>query len=99
MKMNMVINKRHIALGALVLALGVAVYLNWQYMSTSAKLSDPAEPADAAQTSGEAGGEDVTTYGEAYFAEAKLSRTKSRDEAVEALKYMWRTRAGCGYHW
>ena len=28
------------------------------------------------------------TYGEAYFAEAKLSRTRSRDEAVEAMAAM-----------
>ena len=35
--------------------------------------------ADAEQTS---------NYGEAYFAEAKLSRTKSRDEAMDAIKYM-----------
>lgn len=37
------------------------------------------------------GGEDAdaaAAYGEAYFAEAKLSRTKARDEAADALKYM-----------
>ena len=31
---------------------------------------------------------DVESYGEAYFAEAKLSRSKSRDEAVETLATM-----------
>ena len=32
MKMNMIISKKHIVLSALVLALSVAVYLNWEYV-------------------------------------------------------------------
>lgn len=86
MKLNMVIRKRHIALAALVLALGVAVYLNWNYMKTSGqKLSDSTAVSAGAD---DREGESTATYGEAYFAEAKLSRTKSRDEAVEAMKTM-----------
>lgn len=86
MKMNMILSKKHIILSALVLALSVAIYLNWQYVNTSGEDFVNADgiavsaPADEAKSVGD--------YGEAYFAEAKLSRTKSRDEAVEALKYM-----------
>ena len=35
MKMNMIISKKHIVLSALVLALSVAVYLNWEYVKTN----------------------------------------------------------------
>lgn len=93
MKMNMIISKRHIILSALVLALSVAVYLNWEYVNTNGAflesdklavngemiLDNSLDDEDLAQTA---------AYGEAYFAEAKLSRTKSRDEAMDALKYM-----------
>lgn len=92
MKMNMIISKRHIILSALVLALSIAVYLNWEYVQTNDSFVD----SDKVAVSGEVAGEDMgdealaeaAAYGEAYFAEAKLSRTKSRDEAMDALKYM-----------
>ena len=94
MKMNMIISKRHIILSALVLALSIAVYLNWEYVKTNDSFVDGEKVAvsgEVAETG--AGGEsddlaETAAYGEAYFAEAKLSRTKSRDEAMEALKYM-----------
>ncbi len=92
MKMNMIISKRHIILSALVLALSIAVYLNWEYVKTNDSFVD----SDKVAVSGEVAGEDMgdgelaqtAAYGEAYFAEAKLSRTKSRDEAMDAMKYM-----------
>ena len=96
MKMNMIISKKHIVLSALVLALSVAVYLNWEYVKTNGDsfestskvavegavdgMTDPAPTEDGAG--------ETAAYGEAYFAEAKLSRTKARDEAADALKYM-----------
>ena len=92
MKMNMIISKKHIILSALVLALSLAVYLNWEYVKTNGDfvnsdlLATGGEVTDP-QT-GENGAEPTAAYGEAYFAEAKLSRTKSRDEAMDALKYM-----------
>jgi len=99
MKMNMILSKKHIVLSALVLALSVAVYLNWEYVktngdsfeSTSKVAVDGAVDAGPAEGLPEEGGsevDDAAAYGEAYFAEAKLSRTKARDEAADALKYM-----------
>lgn len=87
-KLNMIISKKHIILSALVIALSVAVYLNWEYVNTNNSFvkSDGLVSVDAAGDPGESSG--TATYGEAYFAEAKLSRTKSRDEAIDALKYM-----------
>lgn len=96
MKMNMIISKKHIVLSALVLALSVAVYLNWEYVRTN---GDSFESTSKVAVEGavdgmtspdpvEGGADETAAYGEAYFAEAKLSRTKARDEAAEALKYM-----------
>ena len=90
MKMNMIVGKKQIVLSVLVLALGVAVYLNYQYSQIGTN-EFPITDAAAASTEGEfapEGEELEEVYGEAYFAEAKLSRSQSRDEAVEALAAM-----------
>lgn len=91
MKMNMVFKKKQLILPALLFALCLAIYLNWEYV----KVSDGYTASDLLQTAAQPGSdiqsqnaEPVSTYGEAYFAEAKLSRTKSRDEAMDALRYM-----------
>ena len=99
MKMNMIISKKHIVLSALVLALSVAVYLNWEYVRQSGggfEATDKAAgdgivdvgPISGSLEDGYGGADETAAYGEAYFAEAKLSRTKARDEAADALKYM-----------
>lgn len=89
----MIVGKKQIVLSALVLALGIAVFLNYQYSQVGSEF--PIADAATASTEGETGlwndetGEALEeTYGEAYFAEAKLSRSRSRDEAVEALAAM-----------
>lgn len=94
MKMNMIIRKKHIVLSALVVALGIAVYLNWDYVNTQQDYQNSdlltvgafADGTEGSSQSGESA--ETAAYGEAYFAEAKLSRTKSRDEAADMLKYM-----------
>ena len=80
--MKLSIKKGHIVLGALVLALGAAVYLNWDYM----KQNDYVAAGNTTQTPDETEG--TANYGDAYFVSAQLSRTQSRDEAMDALKYM-----------
>lgn len=80
--MKFSIKKGHVVLGALVLALGAAVYLNWDYMKQNDYVAAGTEinaPED---------GQNTANYGDAYFVSARLSRTQSRDEAMDALKYM-----------
>lgn len=91
--MNMIIGKRQIILASLVLGLGIAVYLNWQYANT--KLDLPVTTAvEGEDTYGEAQYVDGTVEaedepdGETFFVEAKMSRQKARDEAVETLAVM-----------
>ena len=93
MKMNMIVGKKQIVLSVLVLAFGVAVYLNYQYSQVGGNefpITDAANASAGAEGELVAEGEEdlEETYGEAYFAEAKLSRSQSRDEAVEALASM-----------
>ena len=90
----------------LVVALGVAVYLNWEYAKSTDLALDAAE-ANAPVTTGvvtdalAVDGEVETgnkNYGEAqlvsvgeptgeeFFEQARLTRTKSRDEALDTLQ-------------
>ena len=43
--MNMILNKRHIILAALVLVLGIAVYLNWVYGGEDLTLTEQMQTA------------------------------------------------------
>ena len=91
----------------LVVALGVAVYLNWEYAKSTDLALDAAEANAPVTTTGVvtdalAVDGDVETgdknYGEAqlvsvgeptgeeFFEQARLSRTKSRDEALDTLQ-------------
>ncbi len=110
--------KKQITMLTLVLALAVAVYLNWRFadgenvLSATQALSETqaAPPAQTAQpvsgsggeTDASEGGEEQaageTYYGDAlfvstdessskgYFAEARTTRTTTRDEALDALQ-------------
>ncbi len=96
--MNMVLNKKHIILAALVLALGVAVYLNFVFAGKN-KLVDPnGLPADKNYGDAElvddrdetdAGDGEQAVSASSYFEEARLSRTRARDEAIEALQQIF----------
>ena len=111
-------SKRQLTLLSLILALGVAVYLNWEYsrndagfqtaddvIAVAAQTEDESmttEPLDVQASTEESG---VVTeplpnknYGEAqlvssdavdsddYFEQARLTRTKTRDEALDKIQ-------------
>ena len=88
--MNMIIGKRQIILASLVLGLGVAVFLNWQYTNSQMELPvTAAMEEDEQDIYGEAEYVDAPMDdGESYFVEAKMSRQRARDEAVETLATM-----------
>jgi stage III sporulation protein AH len=106
--MNMIIGKRQIILAALVLGLGIAVYLNWQYSTDNIDLPVTDTLDEGAGNYGEAQyvdspnmpgivqePEDINEVesldgadDETFFVEAKMSRQKARDEAVETLAVM-----------
>ncbi len=100
-------NKRKITLLTLVLALGVAVYLNWQYARGGAEImatddilavSATIEASEEAVPAQEGVQEALPdkNYGDAqlvsvdeseqYFEQARLTREKTRDDALDKLQ-------------
>lgn len=99
----MTMGKRQLVLAALVVALGAAVYLNWQFsgdnqlMATNALTSTSGRELGEAQLVGGAVESGVqkkaassavqaNATADTYFSEARLSRQKARDQAVELLE-------------
>ena len=90
--MKQFLGKKTVLLGTLVLALGVAIYLNYFFMpNTSGILDDSTqtEQPNDDKTLGEAinvnGTTDQPTAAE-YFEQARKSRKDSREEAVQTVK-------------
>lgn len=94
--MHMVINKKQIILASLVLGLGLAVYVNYQFAQTDKIISPTSTAVESEKNYGDAQLVDANdpsvdntgVDGEAYFAEAKVTRQRSRDESVETLTNM-----------
>lgn len=98
----MTMGKRQLVLAALVVALGAAVYLNWQFTgdnqlvatnavtSTSDRELGEARLVDGSAVSGAPKSASSAVQANAgtdtYFSEARLSRQKARDQAVELLE-------------
>lgn len=98
----MSIGKRQLILATLVVALGAAVYLNWQFSGSepflpagttvSEKELGEAQLVNAPASSGaeSSGSESSSSVAEStskdYFAQARMTRQKARDEAVEMLE-------------
>ncbi len=85
--MNVLIKRRQLILATLVVALGVAVFVNWYYTGNNSAIQSTEETTESeyVQNLGEA--KYVNASGEEadYFSEVKLNRQKSRDEALDAL--------------
>jgi|GluameStandDraft_1065615.scaffolds.fasta_scaffold64885_1 stage III sporulation protein AH len=93
----MKLKKRGAVYGIIAVMLGVAVYLNWSYVSTPEDLlvagqvsssgqkdKEEQDNGAAKETGGAADTEAVTAAD--YFAQSRLSREKARDEAISILK-------------
>ncbi|QEY33956.1 SpoIIIAH-like family protein [Caproiciproducens galactitolivorans] len=100
----MTMGKRQLVLAALIVALGAAVYLNWQFSGNSpliatntvastaghelgeAQLADAPMSGNSKSTSSVSQSKKTNASADTYFSEARLSRQKSRDQAVELLE-------------
>lgn len=96
----MAFGKRQVVLAALVLALGTAVYLNWQFGGNADLLSTNSitktkELGEAKYVSNNKAKEEAKKdkkeeaqpkNATEYFAQAKLARQKARDEVTEMVK-------------
>jgi len=79
--------KKYITIAAVVLCVCAAVYLNWSYNkdNTGGSTLSDAELANA-KSEEEAAASGLSEEVSDYFAEARLTRQQSRDEALELLK-------------
>lgn len=93
--------KRQIILAALVLALGTAVYLNWQFSSNKDLIDDNSiistkelgeaqfvnnTPAQEQDDQNKTETNEEPKSASEYFSKAKNTRQKARDEATEMIK-------------
>ena len=85
LRMNMIVGKKQIVLAALVLCLSLAVYLNWVYSGNDVELP-VTNVVENEKNYGDSQYVNSNDESEAFFAEAKVSRQKTRDEAVQTLK-------------
>lgn len=85
LKMNLIVGKKQIVLAALVLCLSLAVYLNWVYSGSDINLP-VTNTLEQAKNYGDSQYVDLSADSDVFFAEAKLTRQKTRDEAVQTLK-------------
>ena len=85
----MLLGKRQIVLSALVVALGLAIYLNWQYananVATDGKL-DSSSSSTKNYGEAELVNNDVSGSSDSYFAQVRVQRQQTRDEAIETIK-------------
>ncbi|MBQ7638640.1 MAG: SpoIIIAH-like family protein [Clostridia bacterium] len=85
--MNVLIGKKQIMLAALVVMLGLAVFVNWYYTNSSTELF----PEGAANADNSSDGSDSSARfasaeeEDEYFADMKLKRTASQSAAIEEL--------------
>ena len=90
----MKIQKRHIVLASLMLALSAAVFINWQFSDSSIHAKDVSKELGAATyvNSDTSSADEVaqvskqTSKQDQYFAKATTERDKACDEAIEIAK-------------
>lgn len=83
------VKKKHIAAASMVLMLSAAVYVNYLYAAGGAEnfLEAGKNYGDSILVDGKAGEEIADPS--AYFSEARVSRQKSRDEAVATIENLY----------
>ena len=84
-KPSLIIGKKQILLAAMTLVLGLAIYINYAYTASGAKIKETDVVNNQSVNYGESQlvSKDTT---DDYFAKARIDRTTSRDEAVQTLK-------------
>ena len=95
-KLNLIIGKKQIILACLTMMLGIAVYANYALSGGAGKLSAELGDELAEPVAGESYGDTkfvnaeelgaLALSSEDYFAQARLEKMTSRDEAVQTLQ-------------
>ena len=84
--MHVLIGKKQIVIAALIVALGLAVFVNWYY-SDGARLFPGASSGKAEQATSDGAAQYVNGLSdEEYFATVRMNRDSARGEALEELQ-------------
>ncbi len=83
-KPNVIIGKKQIILASLTLILGIAIYVNYVMSQTGTEIKSTEKIDGVSVNYGES--QLVNAEAEDYFAQARIDKMNSRDEAVETLK-------------
>lgn len=87
-RLNVILGKKQIIIASLTVLLGAAAAVNFLYAgSKKGELTEPA--AEVSTSYGEATYVSDTSDSSAYFAQARLDKQASRDEAAEVLASMY----------
>lgn len=85
--MHLLIGRRQIVLSALVLTLGLAVFINWYFTGTDTPLQPEGTAAAEEKDREEVGAiESVNAEETDYFASVRMERSAARDAEVEQLR-------------
>ena len=85
-RINLILGKKQIVIASLTVLLGAAVAANFIFSEPSASIVDDAEEV---ASYGEAAYVSADADSAAYFAQARLDKQSSRDEAAEVLRSMY----------
>lgn len=83
--MSMVINRRHIILAALVVALGLAIFLNYRFSQPNAVSTGTSASKGNLGDAAYVANQKVSNSSD-FFASARLTRSQNRDQAEQVLK-------------
>ncbi len=87
-RLNIILGKKQLVIASLTVLLGAAVAVNFIY--SGAKKSEVTEPASEVSANyGDAAYVSNSTDSDAYFAQARLDKQSSREEAAEVLASMY----------
>lgn len=87
-RLNLILGKKQLVIAGLTVLLGAAVAVNFLVANNSKNLAE--EPAAQVSTNyGEAAYVSASADTDAYFAQARLDKQSSRDEAAEVLASMY----------
>ncbi len=85
-RFNFIIGKKQIILACLTLILGIAIYMNYALAPADESITAENVASDTAEAANYGDAAFVSASGENdYFAQVRLTRMTSRDEAVETL--------------
>lgn len=86
-RLNLIIGKKQLIIASLTVLLGAAAAVNFIYAGKKNQMTDPA--AEVSANYGEAEYVSNSASSDAYFAQARLDKQSSREEAAEVLASMY----------